>query len=328
MPNPDDLVFFALNGSDHLGDAICARLGQLRAPHEERDFGDGEHKARPLQQIGGCDVYVLHSLHGQPGTSTNDKLVRLLFFIATLKDAGAKNVTAICPYLAYSRKDRRTKPHDPVSSRYVAQLFESVGLDRIVTVDVHNVSAFENAFRGCRTIHAVTAPLLADHIEKRSDQTSFTVMAPDAGGAKRAEVVRQALQQRFQHPVTKAIIDKHRSEGAISGSLFAGDVAGRTVVIVDDIVSSGGTMLRAIKACREAGAARILASATHGLFTAQSSLIGSEGPDELIVSDTVPLPAKLQDNPNLTVLSVAGLLADIVARLHEGGDVGALLAYS
>lgn len=328
MHNPDDLVFFALNGSDRLGQAICDRLGQSRAPHEEREFGDGEHKARPLQEVGGRDVYVLHTLHGDSGRSANDKLVRLLFFIATLKDAGAAKVTAICPYLAYSRKDRRTKPHDPVSSRYVAQLFESVGLDRIVTIDVHNVSAFENSFRRCQTIHAVTAPLLADHIAKSSYQAPFTVMAPDAGGAKRAEVVRQALQQRVQQPVTKAIIDKHRSEGVISGSLFAGDVAGCTVVIVDDIISSGGTMLRAINACREAGAARILASATHGLFSAQSALLDAEGPDELIVSDTVPLPEKLQENPDLKVLSVASLLADIVARLHEGSDVSALLAYS
>lgn len=328
MPRHDAILFFALNGNDRLGAAICNRLGQPRAPHEERDFDDGEHKARPLVEVGGREVYVLHALHGEPGFSTNDKLIRLLFFIATLKDAGAEKVTAICPYLPYSRKDRRTKPRDPVSARYVAQLFESVGLDRIITVDVHNISAFENAFRQCQTIHVATAQLLARHLAEHADQTPFTVMAPDAGGAKRAEVVRLELEQRLQKPVTKAIIDKHRSEGVVSGSLFAGDVAGRTVVIVDDIISSGGTMLRAIKACREAGAVRVLASAAHGLFTSASGLMGEQGPDELIISDTVPLPAAVQDFPGLTELSVAYLLADIIARLHEGRDVSALLAYS
>lgn len=328
MPSNRDLVFFALNRSDRLGELVCDRLDLPRAPHEERDFGDGEHKARPLQDVTGRDVYVLHSLHGEEGASVNDKLVRLLFFIATLKDAGADRVTAICPYLAYSRKDRRTKPHDPVSSRYVAQLFEGVGLDRMVTVDVHNISAFENAFHHCQTIHASTACLLATHIAKHSERVPFTVMAPDAGGNKRAEVVRREVERLLGQPVTKAIIDKHRSKGVVSGSLFAGDVTERTVIIVDDMISSGGTMLRAVKACREAGAARVIAAATHGLFTSPSALMGEQGPDELIISDTVPMPAEWHDMPSLTVLSVADLLADIIARLHEGGDVSALLAYS
>src|SRR5271157_3325629 len=142
---------FALEASKELGASIAARLGARLAAHEERDFEDGEHKARPLEPVAGADVYVIHSLHGDPIQSPNDKLCRLLFFIGALKDAGANRVTGVVPYLCYARKDRRTKSLDPVTTRYVASMFEGVGTDAIVTLEVHNPAAFENAFR-CRTI--------------------------------------------------------------------------------------------------------------------------------------------------------------------------------
>ena len=119
------LCLFALEASHELGAAIAAALGQPLAAHEERDFEDGEHKTRPLDDVAGADVYVVQSLHGGPAESANDKLCRLLFFIGALKDAGAARVTAVTPYLCYARKDRRTKPNDPVTTRYVAALFEA-----------------------------------------------------------------------------------------------------------------------------------------------------------------------------------------------------------
>src|ERR1019366_8766802 len=123
---------------------------------------DGEHKARPLHDVRGHDAFVLHSLHGDPTQSANDKLCRLLFFCGALKDAGAAQVTAVTPYLCYQRKDRRTKPRDPIITRYVAALFEAMRIDRVVTLEVHNLAAFENAFR-CPTWHIESAPLLAAH---------------------------------------------------------------------------------------------------------------------------------------------------------------------
>ena len=138
---PERLMVFALTASAEIGTAVAAALSQPLAKHEEREFEDGEHKARPLDPVRGADVYVIHSLHGEPGNSANDKLCRLLFFIGALKDAGAARVTAVAPYLCYARKDRRTKPNDPVTTRYVAGLFESVGTDAVVTLDVHNPAA-------------------------------------------------------------------------------------------------------------------------------------------------------------------------------------------
>ena len=154
---------FALQATADLGKAVAHALGGKLAAHEERAFEDGEHKVRPLDAVGGADVYVVQSLHGGPSESANDKLCRLLFFIGALKDAGAARVTAVVPYLCYARKDRRTKPNDPVTTRYIAGMFEAVGTDCIVTLEVHNPVAFENAFR-CRTVTLTGTPLFVDYV--------------------------------------------------------------------------------------------------------------------------------------------------------------------
>ncbi len=122
---------------------MAAVLGASLAEHEEREFEDGEHKARPLVSVRGRDVYVIHSLHGGPGQGANDKICRLLFFLATIREGGAARVTAVIPYLAYARKDRQTKSRDPVTTRYMAQLLEAMGVDAVVTLDVHNIVAFQ-----------------------------------------------------------------------------------------------------------------------------------------------------------------------------------------
>jgi ribose-phosphate pyrophosphokinase len=186
------LRLFALQASADLGAAVAAALGQALATHEEREFEDQEHKARPLENVRGADVYVLQSLHSGPQQSANDKLCRLLFFIGALKDAGAARVTALTPYLCYARKDRRTKANDPVTTRYVASLFEAVGTDAVVTLDVHNPAAFENAFRQ-PTIALTALPLFVDYL-KGSAEHKICVVSPDAGGAKRADLLHEALE--------------------------------------------------------------------------------------------------------------------------------------
>jgi ribose-phosphate pyrophosphokinase len=203
---------FALNATAELGKAIANSLGQPLSAHEEREFEDGEHKARPLDPVTGKDVYVIQSLHSGPSMSANDKLCRLLFFIGALKDSGAARVTAVVPYLCYARKDRRTKPNDPVTTRYLAKLFEAVGTDTIVTLEVHNPAAFENAFR-CRTVTLTGTPLFVAYT-KEFKYDKLCVVSPDTGGAKRAELLRETLEAAFGQPVGKAFADKHRSAGA------------------------------------------------------------------------------------------------------------------
>ena len=189
------MLIFALNATRDLGTAVARALGLELAPHEEREFEDGEHKARPLISVRGRDVYVVQSLHGGPEASPNDKLCRLLFFAGALRDAGAARVTAVVPYLAYARKDRRTQLRDPITTRYVAQLIEAVGVDRVVTVDVHNLAAFENAFR-CPTMHLEARPLFVAHLLPLLREREMAVVSPDAGGVKRAELFRESLARR------------------------------------------------------------------------------------------------------------------------------------
>lgn len=314
----DGLVLFALGSSRPMGEAIATALGIPLGEHETRDFEDGEHKTRPLCSVRGADVYVLASLYGEPGASANDKLVRLLFFVNALKDAGARRVTALTPYLAYARKDWRSQARDPVNSRYAAQLFEAVGTDTVVTVDVHNVAAFQNAFR-IRAENLEARPLIVDHFSTRIGPAPVSVVSPDVGGIKRAEALRRMLAEILQRPVGMAFLEKYRAHGEVSGEALVGDVAGHTVLIVDDLVASGTTLSRAARRCRAQGAERVYAAASHGLFVGEAPrLLDSELLDALAVSDSVPpwrLPSELA--ARLERLSLVPLLAQAIRRLHE-----------
>ena len=321
------LLVFALNGSRELGGTVAAALGQPLAAHEEREFEDGEHKTRPLDMVAGADVYVVHGLHGGPVQSANDKLCRLLFFIGALKDAGAARVTAVTPYLCYERKDRRTKPNDPVITRYVATLFESIGTDCVVALEVHNPAAFENAFRR-RTVALTATPLFVDHVKANFAGEKLSVVSPDAGGMKRAEMLRTALEATLGRPVGKGLAEKHRSSGVVSGELFVGEVAGTTALIVDDLISTGGTLLRAARSARQAGAHRVLALVTHGLFMpGAADAIADPVLDRIVITDAVP-PFRLDhpgDNKKLMVLPTAALLAETIRCLHEAHSLTDLM---
>ena len=313
------LMMFALKASDSLGKSIVSLTGEMLASHEEREFEDGEHKARPLDAVAGADVFVIQSLHGGPDQSANDKLCRLLFFIGAVKDAGAARVTAVTPYLCYARKDRRTKPYDPVTTRYIAGMLESVGTDCVVTLEVHNPAAFENAFR-CRTVTLTGTPLFVDYVKSNLADAKLAVVSPDAGGMKRAEMLREALEGALNRPIGKGLGEKHRSAGIVSGDLFAGDVADSTDIIIDDLISTGGTLLRTARSARAAGAKRVVALVTHGLFMPGSSeILDDTAIDQVVITDAVP-PFRLgqaAQNKKLVVLPSAPLLGEAVRRLHD-----------
>lgn len=320
---------FTLKGTDDLGSKVADALGCGLAHHEERSFEDGEHKIRPLDTVAGCDVYVVHSLHGGPDESPNDKMCRLLFFIGALKDAGAAKVTAVTPYLCYARKDRRTKANDPVTIRYLASLFEAVGTNAVVTLEVHNEAAFENAFR-CRSVALSTAPLLVGKIKAMAGEKPLCVVSPDLGGGKRADVLREALEKAVGRPIRKAFVEKHRSAGVVSGDLFAGDAADALCIVVDDLISTGGTLVRAAKAARAHGAREVIACVAHGLFMpGAETALADPAIDRIIATDTVP-PFRLPHGPvlaKLEVISAAPLLAEAIRRLHVNETLNELLMY-
>jgi ribose-phosphate pyrophosphokinase len=297
-------------------------------PIEEREFSDGEHKSRPLESVRGEDVYVIAALNGGgAGRSPGDRIVRLLFFLSTCITNGARRVTAIAPYLPYMRKEVQTKPRDPVSTQYLARLFESTGLDMLVTIEAHNKAAFQNAFR-CGTLHLETHDILAAAVSEAAGDHDLVIVAPDGGAIKRADLVRQALSRTRPRPPRIAFMEKHRSEDVVTGSLFAGDVRHSDVVVFDDVISTGGTMRRAAEAAIERGARRVLAVATHGLFNdAASELFRSPHIDRIIVTDSIAapaLPASLTDG-KLQIVSCAPLIAEVIMRLHGGGSVERLL---
>lgn len=313
------LALFTLTGTTDYAKRVSAQLEAPLYPVEERSFEDGEHKIRPLVPVEGNDAYIIHALHGDETHTVNDKLCRLLFLIGTLKDHGAARVTAVLPYLCYARKDRRTQLYDPVTSRYVAALFEAMGTDRVLTVEVHNVAAFENAFR-CSTQHIDTAEFFATHFAPLAKDDKIVVVSPDAGGVKRAELFRRALEHKSAQPIDNAFVEKYRSGGVVTGGALVGGVEGKTALILDDLISTGNTLLRAAKACRAAGARRVFGAAAHGLFTGGASeLFSSSDFDGLVVADTVPLleTIALAARDRLTVLDSTGLVANVIAKVHR-----------
>lgn len=320
-------LLFALNATRDFGENVARHLGLELSAHEEHEFEDGEHKARPLVSVRGRNVFVLHSLYGDGAQSVNDKLCRLLFFIGALKDASAATVTALVPYLGYSRKDQKTKPRDPVNTRYVASLFEAVGTDRVVTLDVHNLAAYQNAFR-CRTDHLQANGLFVGHFAALVGQRPVVVVSPDAGGIKRAESFRQRLSRALGRPVAAAFAEKHRSEGVVSGELIVGDVQGRCAIIIDDLIGAGTTIARAVQACRSVGAVEVHAAASHGLFVGDAHrLLADDALNGIVVTDSVP-PFRLKEGKvldKLVVLPSSRLFAGAILAIHEGGSVSQLL---
>ena len=318
-------LLFALESSRAYGDAVARALGIALSAHDERVFEDGEHKLRSVESVRERDVYVLQSLFAEPAQSIDDKLVRLLFFIGSLKDAAARSVTAVVPYLAYARKDRKTKPRDPVTTRYVAQLFEAVGTNALVTLDVHNLSAFQNAFR-CRTEHLEAAPLFIAQLTPQLGSEPVSVVSPDAGGIKRADAFRQRLASALGRQVASGFVEKYRGSGALSGENLAGEVAGRTAIVVDDLIAAGNTMARAAAACRGAGATRVIAVATHGVFAAEAeSVLAGAAIDEIYVTDSIPLRlASSGLKAKVSVVSAVDLLAEAIRCMHAGESLAEL----
>ena len=319
------MLLYALDPDCRIAPALAADLDETLARHEDRAFEDGEHKWRPLSDPRGDDAYVVASLHGGPQLSPHDKLCRLLMFVATLRDHGAARVTAVVPYLAYARKDRQTKPFDPLALRYVAQLFEAVGTDQLFVLEPHNTAAFQNAFRcpvraleAHRLFDAAATELLAG----QPAGSPVAVASPDPGGVKRAQLWRESLEAQWARPVGFAMVDKRRSAGVVSSErLVAGDVEGATVLLLDDLVASGETMVRAAAALRQAGAREVIGFAAHGLFTgAAAQGLADPALARLVVSDSVP-PFRLAGSAataslRLHAVPAAPLMAQAIRESH------------
>ena len=288
----------------------------------------GSTRRAPSQAVRGADVFVLQSLHGGPEQSANDKLCRLLFFIGALKDAGAARVTALVPYLCYARKDRRTKPNDPVITRYVASLFEAMGTDAVVTLDVHNPAAFENAFRR-PTVALTAAPLFVDYVKALATRRSASSL-PIRAGPSAPTCFTRRWKPRSDDPSAKP-----SPTNAAARASFR--VISSSARWLERLRSSSMTSSApAARSCArhaprdKAGAKRVLALVTHGLFMpgAEAALI-DPAIDRIVVTDSVPAfrLGAAAARAKVDILPVAPLLAEAIRRLHAGETLTDLLVF-
>ena len=321
-------LLFALHESQPLAAAIGDIVRLPLAPLEERPFEGGEFKLRPLVSVRDRPVYVVQSLAGSPAAPVTQRLLRLLFLLLGLRDAGASRITALVPYLAFARKDRRTQPRDPVNSRYVAELLECAALARLVALDVHNPAALDNAFR-IPVDHLSALPMFAAQVAARHGDASLAVASPDVGGVKRAQLFRELLATRLGRDVDLAFIEKRRALGAVTGGQVVGDVRDRTVIVLDDLCATGGTLIRAATALRAAGARAVQVAFTHAPLPAGlAALAASPDIDGILLTDSVgAIEVPPAASARMAVLPVAPLLAEALARMRGGRALTPLLLH-
>jgi ribose-phosphate pyrophosphokinase len=266
-------------------------------------------------------VFVVQSLAGTQGAPIAQRLIRLLFLLQGLRDAGADRVIAVIPYLAYARKDRRTKPRDPVYTRYVAQLIEATGTDRVIALDVHNPSSIDNAFR-IPVDHLSALPMMAAHFSQHLPTGKLAVASPDVGGIKRAQIFRDLLERKTGSQVELLFLEKSRKDGVVSGGAIVGNASGRAVIVLDDLCASGATLLRAATALRAAGATSVHATLTHTPIEAGlAALVAAEDIAQVVVTDSVgyaPNPGAPGNRGKMTLLSAGELLGCAMARIVSG----------
>ncbi|HYB32152.1 MAG TPA: ribose-phosphate diphosphokinase [Steroidobacteraceae bacterium] len=320
--------FFALSESRELAALVGQNAGLALARLEERRFEGGEFKLRPLESVRGRRVFVLQSLAGSADWPTAERLVRLLFLLAGLKDAGAVERVALLPYLTFARKERRTQLRDPVNTRYVAQLLEATGLDRLIALDVHNPAALDNSFR-IPVDHLSALPMMADHFARRFTGSEVTVVSPDVGGIKRAQLFRELLQRRAGREVELAFIEKRRAQDVVSSGLLVGEAAARNVIVIDDLCATGGTLIRAAEICRRAGASAVHVAVTHApRAEGIAALTATPTIDGILITDSVGSPAGAaapQAGGRIDRLSIAPLFGQALRRILAGKPLAPLL---
>jgi ribose-phosphate pyrophosphokinase len=323
--------FFALSESREAALHTAREAGLTLASLEERCFDGGEFKLRPLESVRGRTVIVYQSLAGTADAPVSERLIRLLFLLSGLRDAGAKHRIVLVPYLAYARKDRRTQTRDPVYTRYVAELFEAAGADRLVALDVHNPAALDNAFR-INVDHLSALPMMADHFATRLGDTNLVVASPDVGGIKRVQLFKELLEQRLGRAVELAFVEKRRARGVVSGGTLVG-MRGEhpTVLLLDDLCATGGTLVRAADICRNAGAAAVHVAVTHvPQRSGLDAVTRANSIDGVVVTDSVGIledikSTSLAAGSKLVCLSIAPLLGQAVGRMLTGRPLVPLL---
>ncbi|WP_231837775.1 ribose-phosphate diphosphokinase [Corynebacterium urealyticum] len=308
-------MLFSGRAHPELGEAVARELGVELTPTTARNFANGEIFVRFEESVRGSDAFVLQS-HPQP---LNDWLMEQLLMIDALKRGSAKRITAILPFYPYARQDKKHRGREPISARLVADLFKAAGADRLVSVDLHT-DQIQGFFDG-PVDHMHALPILTKHIQENYNLDNIVVVSPDAGRVKESE---KWANQLGGAPL--AFIHKTRDidvANKVTSNRVVGDVEGRTCVLLDDMIDTGGTIAGAVQVLKNAGAGDVIIATTHGVFSGPARERLSEcGAREIITTDTLPQSTEGWDN--LTVLSVAPLVAKTIHEIFENGSVTTL----
>ncbi len=312
MAGQKKLVLISGRAYPELAERVADELGAELVPTEARTFANGELYARFGESVRGCDAFVIQS-HTQP---INEWLMEQLIMVDALKRASAKRITVVAPFYPYSRQDKKGRGREPISARLVADLFKAAGADRIMSVDLH-APQIQGFFDG-PVDHLFAMPVLLEHFKKTIDRDDITVVSPDMGRVRVADVWSDKLGAPL------AIIHKRRdpsvpNQASVHG--IVGDVKDRWCIMVDDMIDTGGTISKAAQALKDNGAKGVTIACTHAILSGQAiEHLSQDFIDQVVVTDTLPIPPEKQFD-KLTVLSIAPLIAQAIHEVFEDGSV-------
>jgi len=317
MRKIDDLRLFTGNANPALARKIADALGVALGCITVTKFADGEIQVKIEESARGLDVFLI-----QPTCHpVNDNLMELLIMLDAFRRASARRITVVLPYYGYARQDKKIKPREPVTARLVANLISGAGASRVLCVDLH--AGQIQGFFDIPVDHLMAGPLIAEELIRRGLRNGDTVVvSPDVGGVPRA----RALAEHLQTPI--AIIAKRRPEAnRVEIMEIIGDVKDKVCVMIDDMIDTGGSIVQGAQALMERGAKEVQACCTHGVLSGDASCrVQNSGLSGLLITDTIPLPPHKQ-NDKIQVISVAGLLADAIHRIHDDSSVSELFQH-
>ncbi len=310
-----NIKIFACNSNRPLAESIASRLGLTLGDAEVEKFSDGEISVKINETIRGADVYIIQST----SYPVNDNLMELLIMIDAMKRASAARITAVMPYYGYARQDRKARARDPISAKLVANILTSAGASRVLTMDLH--CAQIQGFFDIPVDNLVGSPLLTGYYTKKygEELENFVAVSPDLGSVTRT----RRFAEKLNIPI--AIIDKRRPKANVSEIMnIIGDVKGKKVILIDDMIDTEGTITNAANALMERGAIEVDACCTHGVLSGPAiKRIEDSAITELLVLDTIELPEEKKID-KITMVSVADLFADAIKFIHQGVSISQL----
>ena len=310
------LRLFSGRGFPELADEVATELGIPITPTSAYDFANGEIFVRFEESVRGCDAFVLQS-HAAP---VNKQIMEQLIMVDALKRASAKRITVVAPFYGYARQDKKHRGREPISARLMADLYKTAGADRLMVVDLHT-SQIQGFFDG-PVDHLFALPMLANYVGSKVDRKALTIVSPDSGRVRVAERWSELLGGcpiAFIHKTRDPLVPNEAVTGRV-----VGEVAGRTCVVIDDMIDTAGTITKAVDALFDAGAKAVIVAATHAVFSGPAvDRLKASRAVEVVVTNSLPIEEEKRFD-KLTVLTIAPLLARAIREVFEDGSVTSL----